>query len=69
MTQAILRLPAVKERTGLPRATIYAYIKEGRFPAPLALGPRSVGWREEDVAAWLDARPTKSWALHASLFR
>jgi hypothetical protein len=29
--------------------------KEG-FPRPIALGPRSVGWIEEEVDAWIEAR-------------
>ena len=44
MADTILRLPAVRARVGLSRSTILAYVKEGRFPAPVALGPRSVGW-------------------------
>jgi hypothetical protein len=27
----------------------YRGIKEGRYPAPVQLGPRAVGWRVEDI--------------------
>ncbi len=53
MTHRILRLPAVKARTGLSRSTIYLRISEGRFPRPVSLGGRAVGWIEAEVDAWL----------------
>ena len=54
MVTAILRLPAVKARTGLSRSTIYLRISEGTFPMPISLGARAVGWLESDVDEWLD---------------
>ncbi|TNF09946.1 MAG: AlpA family transcriptional regulator [Vibrionaceae bacterium] len=54
MTTAILRLPAVKARTGLSRSTIYLRISEGRFPKPVSLGGRAVGWVEAEITAWLN---------------
>lgn len=49
----ILRLGAVKSRTGLSRSTIYARIAEGNFPKPISLGPRAVGWLASEVDDWL----------------
>ncbi len=49
----ILRLPKVKERTGLSRATIYLRIQKGSFPKPINLGARAVGWLESDVNEWI----------------
>jgi prophage regulatory protein len=60
MAHIILRLPAVKARTGLSRSTIYLRIKEGSFPPPISLGPRMVGWPEADIDAWLSAQIQKS---------
>ena len=51
-----VRLPTVKARTGLSRSTIYAKIKDEAFPAPILLGERAVGWIEEEVSQWIDAR-------------
>ena len=56
MAQAILRLPAVKARTGLSRSTIYLRSSENEFPKPISLGARAVGWLGEDIEAWLQAR-------------
>jgi len=49
MATAILRLPAVKARTGLSRSTIYLRISEGSFLKPVSLGGRAVGWIEAEV--------------------
>lgn len=54
MTYKILRLPNVKERTGLSRSSIYAYIAGGTFPQPIKLGGlRAVGWLENEIEEWL----------------
>lgn len=52
----ILRLFAVKARTGLSRSTIYSMITEGRFPAPVHLAARAVGWLESEIDEWLSCR-------------
>jgi prophage regulatory protein len=48
MADSILRLPAVKTRTGLSRSTIYLRVSQGKFPRPVSLGGRAVGWVEEE---------------------
>ena len=52
----ILRLPEVMARTGLSRTTIYRWRLAGRFPQPVRLGTRCVGWIESEVEAWLRER-------------
>ncbi len=54
MTTKILRLPSVKNRTGLSRSTIYLRISQGKFPKPIALGGRTVGWIEAEIENWLN---------------
>lgn len=49
----ILRLPAVLDRTGLSRSTLYRKIQEGTFPRQIALGVRTAGWRESAVSRWM----------------
>jgi len=56
MSAQILRLPAVKQRTGLSRSTLYEMMKRGQFPKPIPLGARAVGFIESEVAAWIDQR-------------
>lgn len=54
----IIRLPEVVKLVGLKTSTIYAAMREGRFPASVKLGPRLVGWRAGDISRWLAERPS-----------
>jgi prophage regulatory protein len=65
MATAILRLPAVKARTGLSRSTIYLRVSEDRFPKPVSLGPRAVGWVESDIEDWIKDRIDQSRGMDA----
>jgi len=53
MPRKILRLPSVLDRTGLSRSTVYLRVTEGRFPRPVSLGARAVGWIETEVEEWI----------------
>lgn len=50
----ILRMPAVQQKIGLCKASIYNRIKKGTFPKPIPLGGKSVGWLESDVDLWIE---------------
>lgn len=56
LADRILRRDEVEARCGIKRSTIYGWMAAGRFPRPVRLGERAVGWREHDIAAWLEAR-------------
>jgi prophage regulatory protein len=56
MTPTILRLPAVKARTGLSRSTIYHMIARGVFPAPVPIGARAVGFLSTEIENWIACR-------------
>ena len=60
MSHKILRLPSIKDRTGLSRSTIYLRIKKGDFPKPISLGDRAVGWLEKDIDDWLEQKTKDS---------
>ena len=55
-----LRLPEVLARTGLSRSTIYVRLDQGRFPRPVSLGGRAVGWIETEVDEWIRERIDES---------
>jgi prophage regulatory protein len=55
-TVALLRLPQVKQRTGLSRSTIYALAARGEFPRPISLGRRSVAWVASEISQWVSDR-------------
>lgn len=56
MASKILRLPKVKDRSGLSRSTIYLRISQKTFPSPISLGGRAVGWPEMEIETLNAAR-------------
>ena len=56
MSHTILRLPVIKENTGLSRSTLYLRIAQGLLTKPVSLGGRAVGWPADEVAALNAAR-------------
>ena len=61
---SILRKVEVARRVGLSPVSIWRLEKEGNFPSRVQLGPRCVGWKEEEVDQWIESRPTvvqKKW--------
>ncbi len=53
----VLRFPAVKTLIGgYSRMHVDRLEKAGRFPRRVQLGPNSVGWLENEVLAWIEAR-------------
>ena len=53
----LLRLPAVRARTGLGRSSIYRLIDEGLFPRPVQLrGTTLVAWAQSEIDAWITER-------------
>lgn len=54
MGERLLRLPDVRDRTGLSRSAIYQYMSEGRFPKSIPIGSEHrIGWVESEVDAWV----------------
>ena len=51
----VLRLRDVKARTGQATSTIYAAMASGKFPRPIPLGERAVGWLEVEIDSWIEA--------------
>ena len=56
MTEEIWRLPRVSATIGMGRSWIYLAVQEGRFPSPVRIGSRAIGWKRSDVQTWLDTR-------------
>lgn len=56
MNNPILRLPAVKQESGLSGSTIYLRIPQGLWTKPVSLGARAVGWPASEVYALNAAR-------------
>jgi prophage regulatory protein len=47
-----IRLPEVRHLTGLSTSEIYKRMAASTFPKNVALGPKTVVWLEDDIAAW-----------------
>jgi prophage regulatory protein len=47
------KLPAV---TGFSVDRIKQLVAEGKFPRPIKIGARAVGWLESEIAAWQQER-------------
>ena len=65
MTERFLRLPEVRERVGLSKASIYAKASRGEFPKPIPIGgARCSGWLSSDIDEWIAgcARAAKAQA-------
>lgn len=60
MTERILRLKTVLDRTGLSRSALYRKIAEGSFPRQMKLSVHSSGWYESAVERWI-ADPLGYW--------
>jgi prophage regulatory protein len=54
--QRFIRLPEVRNLTGLGRSQIYAMMLAGKFPPKIKLGERSCAWVEGDVRRWIAER-------------
>jgi len=55
MSKKIIRLPEVKNKTGLSRSSIYLRMSNGKFPLSISLGgSRAIGWLESDIEQWLE---------------
>jgi prophage regulatory protein len=50
----VLRLPAVIEKTGLGRDTVYRGGREGWFPKPIKISVRATGWYQHEIELYLE---------------
>lgn len=53
----LIRRAEVEYITGLSRSSIYAMMGSGKFPRPVRLGEKAVGWPSEAIETWVETRP------------
>ena len=53
MQMKILRWKELNKFIGLSRNTVWRLEKAGDFPKRIQFAPRSVGWLEHEIQAWL----------------
>ena len=54
MEESFLRLPQVLELIPVCKSAWCQGCKDGRFPKPVKLGPRTTAWRASDIAALVE---------------
>ena len=52
----LLRFPAVRERTGLSRTTIWRLERHGEFPKHRRISANTVAWVEDEVSSWIQSK-------------
>jgi prophage regulatory protein len=52
----IVREPEIYSKTGLHPTQRRVLERNGDFPAKVRLGPRTVGWRSDELDSWIDRR-------------
>lgn len=52
---SLLTAADLRSRTQLCRSTIYRQVRDGKFPAPIRVGRRTL-WPAGAVEAWIDAQ-------------
>ena len=58
MNCQIFRIKTVCDITGLPKSTVYAKMLNGKFSRPIKLGRRAVGWKSDELQAWISNQST-----------
>lgn len=52
--ERIVRMDELLRRLQISRATVYRWTDEGKFPRPMRLGPRAMGWKESVLSEWIE---------------
>lgn len=56
----LIRLSEVKNRVGYSKAWIYKLIAQGKFPASIKIGSRSIAFVESEIDDWISQRIAES---------
>lgn len=54
------RIHKVTAKTGMSRSWIYEMVQQGKFPRPIRITSKAVGWVSSEVDAWIDDRIQQS---------
>lgn len=55
ITNRFIRVPEVLRRVGFGRTKLYEFIRQGRFPEQVKIGPRTVAFVESEIDEWIEA--------------
>lgn len=54
----VLRINETARFVSLGKSTVWRLLAQNKFPRPIKLTDKAVGWRMSSLQAWLDSRPT-----------
>jgi len=60
MSQSLIRFSEAQRRTGYSKAWLYRLMSEGKFPASIKIGSRSIAFVESEVDEWIEQRIAES---------
>ena len=60
MIKSIYRLPDVMKVTGLSPSSIYLAVSIDKFPKPMKIGRRAIGWSESSIEDWIQKLQEKN---------
>lgn len=60
MAHNFIRLQEVQRRTGFGKAWIYRLMSQGKFPASVKIGSRSIAFIESEIDEWINSRIEES---------
>lgn len=50
------RIAKVRRVVPVNASTLWRWVRDGKFPRPIKLGPRTTAWRATDVISWIQAK-------------
>lgn len=53
MAQQLLSIKTICKNLNRDRRTLHVWVRDGKFPQPLRLNGRCIGWKEETYNEWL----------------
>ena len=52
----LLRINDVVKKTSIGKSTIWAWVKDEKFPKPIKLSERISVWKESNIDAWIERK-------------
>jgi len=60
MTDSLIRLKKVEDKTGLKKSMVYDLMSKDQFPTPIKIGDRAVAWIEREIDQWIQNKIPES---------
>ena len=56
----LIRIKQVQKQTGIARSTIYKLLALKRFPQPVKLTEKAIGWPQKSINDWVASKISNS---------